>query len=55
MMSIWDQPMKCKRCGSVCTVKDCDCDDSTEEGDGNLGCPVPDCGGCMEMVEVAKQ
>jgi hypothetical protein len=51
MKSIWDVLMKCKSCGGVAPVRDCDCDDSTEEGDGNLGCPVPDCGGCMAMDE----
>ena len=53
-MRIGDVPMRCKRCGHICRLDDCDCDDSTEEGDGNFGCPQPDCGGVMLQVDGTK-
>jgi hypothetical protein len=47
MTSIMDVLMKCKKCRHVCRIEDANCDDETEEGDGNIGCPLPDCGGVM--------
>ncbi len=48
-MRIGDVPMRCKTCGQVFRLDDCNDDDPI--GDGLLGCPVPDCGGEMEQVE----
>ena len=40
--SILDVPMKCELCGTVTRLGDCEPD---VDGDGSLGCPLPDCGG----------
>lgn len=44
-------PMKCKHCEFECELWECNYDDITEEGDGNLGCPQPDCGGTMKEMK----
>lgn len=44
--SILDVLMRCRLCGHVCRLEECepDCD-----GEGSLGCPLSDCGGiCVE-------
>jgi hypothetical protein len=48
LQSILDVQMRCSRCGCIVTIAECepDCD-----GDGSLGCPVPDCGGVMQEAE----
>jgi hypothetical protein len=46
LRSILDVPMKCQRCSAVTRAGDCEPD---ADGEGSLGCPVPDCGGiCKE-------
>ena len=42
MKSILDVRVKCLTCGAISRVRDCEGD---VDGDGSLGCPVPDCGG----------
>lgn len=44
MSSILDAPLRCSKCGKVARAGDCEPD---VDGDGGLGCPVPDCGGVM--------
>jgi hypothetical protein len=39
---IGDVPMKCQLCGAITRLDDCEPD---VDGDGSLGCPLPDCGG----------
>jgi len=52
LSSILDVPMKCPDCGAVTRAGDCEGD---VDGDGSLGCPVPDCGGiCVALVRAAQ-
>jgi hypothetical protein len=44
LRSILDVPMKCELCGAVTRAGDCEPD---VDGDGSLGCPLPDCGGIV--------
>lgn len=44
MNSILDEILVCEICASTCRVGDCEPD---VDGEGSLGCPVPDCGGIM--------
>lgn len=56
--SIEDVPMVCDMCGSTFRVGDCECKDAYDHGgpyDGDIGCPVPDCGGTMKEVAGARQ
>jgi len=34
--------MRCENCGTITRLEDCEPD---VDGDGSLGCPLPDCGG----------
>lgn len=45
--SILDVLMRCESCGVVSRLGDCEPD---VDGDGSLGCPVPDCGGIAHEV-----
>ena len=47
LRSILDALMECPRCGQRFRVGDCEPD---IDGEGSLGCPVPDCGGTMGMI-----
>ena len=51
LTSILDVPMKCEICGAVTRAGDCEPD---VDGDGSLGCPVPDCGGIAKELEPLK-
>src|ERR1700722_18849074 len=51
LRSILDVPMKCAICGAITRAGDCEPD---VDGDGSLGCPVPDCGGIALEVEGNK-
>lgn len=44
LRSILDVPMTCELCGTVTRAGDCEPD---VDGDGSLGCPLPDCGGIV--------
>lgn len=44
MKSILDAELICEMCQTVSRVGDCEPD---VDGDGSLGCPLPDCGGTM--------
>ena len=46
--SIMDAPMKCRLCGTVSRLEDCEPD---VDGDGSPGCPLPDCGGIADWIE----
>lgn len=48
MISILDVLMVCEKCSNVSLIRDCEPD---IDGDGSLGCPLPDCGGTMREVE----
>lgn len=50
LRSILDVKMVFSNCLQTFRLGDCNCDDETEEGDGAIGCPVPDCGGVMVEV-----
>jgi hypothetical protein len=46
LKSITDVRMECMLCGKITRAGDCEPD---VDGDGSLGCPVPDCGGiCIQ-------
>jgi hypothetical protein len=48
--SISDVPMICDTCGSTFTLGECEAKDAYDHGgpyEGEIGCPVPDCGGTM--------
>lgn len=50
LSSIEDVPMVCDICGSTFRLGDCEAKDAYDhEGpyEGEIGCPVPDCGGTM--------
>ena len=54
--SIWDVPMACDTCGSTFRLGECEAKDDYDHGgpyDGEIGCPVADCGGAMKEF-VAK-
>jgi len=44
LSSILDAPLWCSLCRVLARAGDCIPD---VDGDGSLGCPVPDCGGLM--------
>lgn len=51
--SITEVPMKCEKCGSIFPLGECDAVDAYDLGpdypyDGEIGCPVADCGGIMQ-------
>ena len=46
-IGIEDVPMKCQSCGTVSRLGDCEPD---VDGDGSLGCPLPDCGGIAKEL-----
>lgn len=48
LASILDVPMKCELCGTITRAGECEPD---VDGDGSLGCPLPDCGGIAKEVE----
>jgi hypothetical protein len=48
---IEDVPMKCQLCGTVTRLGDCEPD---VDGDGSLGCPLPDCGGIALEVSPSE-
>lgn len=53
MIRIEDVPMRCILCSTVNRLGDCEPD---VDGDGSLGCPVPDCGGtAVEEKRDAEQ
>jgi hypothetical protein len=39
--------MKCQLCGAITRLDDCEPD---VDGDGSLGCPLPDCGGIAKEL-----
>jgi hypothetical protein len=48
--SILDVPMVCDLCGSTFRAGECEAKDAYDHGgpyDGEIGCPVADCGGTM--------
>lgn len=45
---IGDVQLKCELCGAVNRVSDCEPD---ADGEGSLGCPLPDCGGIMKEIK----
>jgi hypothetical protein len=45
-LRIGDVPMQCGKCGAIVKVYDCEPD---VDGEGSLGCSVPDCGGLMQI------
>jgi hypothetical protein len=50
---IEDVPMVCDMCGSIFRLGDCEAKDAHEDDgpyDGEIGCPVPDCGGTMKEL-----
>jgi hypothetical protein len=47
MKSILDVRMQCRMCGAISRAGDCEPD---VDGDGSLGCPVPDCGGIAKEL-----
>ena len=49
---IMDVPMKCDLCGAVTRAGDCEPD---VDGDGSLGCPLPDCGGIVKSATDPKE
>lgn len=46
--SILDAQLRCPLCGTVSKVGECEPD---VDGDGSLGCPLPDCGGVMQEMK----
>lgn len=48
LKSILDVILICVQCGTKSRIADCEGD---VDGDGSLGCPVPDCGGIMVEPE----
>lgn len=48
MTSIIDVPMVCEKCAHVSPIRDCEPD---IDGDGSMGCPLPDCGGTMREAK----
>ena len=45
--SILEARLRCRSCGAISRVGECEPD---IDGEGSLGCPVPDCGGVMEEI-----
>lgn len=45
-MRFGDIPMRCRLCGHVARLYDCEPD---VDGDGSLGCPISDCGGIVVL------
>ncbi len=48
LRSILDVRMICDICGAPCRAGDCEPD---VDGEGSLGCPVPDCGGVLHEAD----
>lgn len=52
MKNILDAELICEMCKTVSRVSDCEPD---VDGDGSLGCPLPDCGGVMRERKPAER
>lgn len=48
LRSVLDVPMICALCGKISRAGDCEPD---VDGEGSLGCPLPDCGGIVKELD----